>query len=342
MGEPATPPDERLALQPRRATDERLPAAPLQATDERLPAAPLQVTDERAAHPPLRGASSLLGSLRERRVRHSHPHAYKFRIATAVLSAIALIAIASAIAIAAHSKGGGPAPAWSAWRPPDNGAQGARDIAGHLAPLYRISPADQLDAITVLNVPSPSFSAGTATPPNQVQIAISNDGTLADVSLLGGQTIAYNLCSLQDANCSIGPTTASSDLMLLLRREGLELALYTFKYLSGVDNVVALMPPATTAQTATLSATPPPAHPTQQPLDLALVFDRQELTPFLSQPLSATLAPLPPTVPQLTVWRTTEEAGLVDQLTARALYSYRYVANPGGGKLLVLSALPPQ
>lgn len=303
---------------------------------------PLRATDERAAVSPLRSASGILGGLRHRRARHSTPHAEKFRIATAILTVIALVAIAGAIAIATHSGGAGPAPAWSSWRPPDGGAQGAREIASHLAPLYRISAADQLDAITVLDVPSPSFSAGTATPPNQVQIAISPDGTLADVSLLGGQTIAYNLCSLQDDNCSIGPTTASSDLMLLLRREGLELALYTFRYLRGVENVVALMPPATTAQIATLSATPPPPRPTVQPLDLALVFDRQELAPFLSQPLSATLAALPPSVPQLPAWRATQEAGLVDQLTARALYSYRYVSNPGGGKLLVLSALPPQ
>jgi hypothetical protein len=306
---------------------------------------PVKATDEAARSTAARATAGLLGGLRGGRARArtlTPPHAEKFRVAEAVLFVIALVAIAAAISIASHSGGGGPGPAWSAWKPPDSGPQGARDIAGHLAPLYRISATDQLDAITVLNVPSPSLGAGTATPPNQVQIAISGDGSVSDVSLLGGRTLAYNLCGLQNSDCSIGATTPSSDLMLLLRREGLELALYTFKYLGGVDNVVALLPPSSTQQTATLSATPPPAHPKSEPLDVAMVFDRTELQPFLSQPLTATMSALPPSVPELSQWRQTQEAGVIDQLTARSLYSYRYAANPGGGKLLLLSALPPQ
>jgi hypothetical protein len=308
--------------------------------------APVRATGERAARPlPAASLAALRSGWRASARAGESAHAGKFRAASVALGLVALAAIAGAVALAIGARRGGPAPAWAGWSPPDGGTQGARDIASHLAPLYRISGTDQLDAVTVLNVPSPSLDSGTSTPPNQVQVAISGDGSLTNLSLLGGRTIAYNLCGLHSNDCSIAPTTATSNLMLLLRREGLELALFTFEYVKGVDNVVALMPPSQTAQTSTLTATPPSAaqRSATQPLDLALVFDRQELAdPFLTHPLSDTLSPLPPAVPALAAWRQTAEAGLVDQLTARALYSYRYITNPAGGRLLVLTAVPPQ
>lgn len=312
--------------------------------ESRRPKELVEATGERVARAPLPTPRALRAAWRSG--EHAGAQAVKFRAAALVLTLIALAAVIAAVVLALGAGPGGPAPAWAGWSPPDGGAQGARDIADHLAPLYRISGADQLDAVTVLNVPSPDLSAGTSTPPNQVQVAVSNDGSLSDVSLLGGRTIAYNLCGLQSNDCSISPTSASSNEMLLLRREGLELALFTFEYLKGVDNVVTLMPPSQTAQSDTLTAQPPTAaqrSASLQPLDLALVFDRTELQdPFLSQPLSATMSAIPPSVPELTAWRQTAEAGLVDQLTARALYSYRYLSNPGGGRLLVLTAVPPQ
>jgi hypothetical protein len=309
----------------------------------RRPEELVEATGERAARASLPAAGPLRAGWRSR--GDAGAHAAKFRTATLVLALIALAAVSGAVVLALGARRGGPAPAWAGWSPPDGGAQGARDIADHLAPLYRISGADQLDAVTVLNVPSPNLDSGTSTPPNQVQVAVSNDGSLTNVSLLGGRTIAYNLCGLQSSDCSIPATTASSNEMLLLRREGLELALFTFEYLRGVDNVVALMPPSQTAQTATLTAQPPTAaqRSATQPLDLALVFDRTELQdPFLTQPLTATMSAIPPPVYELAAWRQTSEAALIDQLTARTLYSYRYLSNPGGGRLLVLSALPPQ
>src|SRR5947209_5781330 len=70
---------------------------------------------------------------------------------------------------------------------------------------------------------------------------------IAITALIGGNTIAYNLCGVGSTNCSIGVGTPSPDRLLLLRREALELALYTFKYISGTQNVVAILPPGHTA-----------------------------------------------------------------------------------------------
>jgi hypothetical protein len=73
----------------------------------------------------------------------------------------------------------------------------------------------------------------------------------------------------------------------------------------------------------------------------AVVFARQGLQPWLSQPLSSTLSQFPPTVPELPLWQKTQEAGLVDQITARGLFTEQIESQQTGGNLLVLNQLPP-
>jgi hypothetical protein len=320
-------------------------------------------TEDRAARPLLSG---MIGTGERSSRRIASPHANKFVVATSALIAIAVIAVTVAIVTARNSNNSGPLPVWSSWSPPDSGYQGAVDIANHLAPFYRISGTAQLDAVTVLNVANPATAASSSsgTPPNQIEVALGSAASAASgtnsgssgssltsgssnnaVQLLGGRTIAYNLCGLSATNsCAIGEGTASSQRLLLLRREGLELALYTFRYIKGIDNVVAVMPPGTTAATNTLSPTPPSETKAtaSAPLDLALLFDRQELKPWTNQPLADTLSAVPPAVPQLVQWSQTEEAALVDQLTARGLFSDQFEKAPDGSRLLVLNQLPPQ
>jgi hypothetical protein len=131
--------------------------------------------------------------------------------------------------------------------------------------------------------------------------------------------------------------------LLLLRREALELALYTFRYISGVTNVVAILPPGHTVQTSTLTAKPPPASSTatnNKPLSIALLFLRDELQPWLAQPVVNTLPEqFPPAVDQM---RSAPEAGLVEQITARGLFSQHLVTAQDGSTLIVLDPLPPQ
>ena len=54
-------------------------------------------------------------------------------------------------------------------------------------------------------------------------------------------SLQYILCGLGQ-NCSIKGGTASEERHALLRREALELALYTFKYVDGVDSVSVFLP----------------------------------------------------------------------------------------------------
>src|SRR6185312_4220355 len=153
---------------------------------------------------------------------------------------------------------------------------GAREIADHLAPLYRISPVNQLDVVTVVNLSNASAAAtgttgSTSSASNGLQVAVRANANSSQVSLLSGKTIAYNLCGIGSSNCSIGVGKPSADRLLLLRREALELALYTFKYISGTDNVVAILPPGHTTPQPTLSKQPPSSASAQaapKPVDI--------------------------------------------------------------------------
>ncbi len=263
------------------------------------------------------------------------------------------MAVAALLIAVAVGTAGRPGPAinaqWSDWAPPESGTLGARDIADHVAPLYRISPVDQLAVVTVVNLDSAAAQAAaasaaangtTSSPTGGLQVAVRENPTSGQVSLLGGNTIAYNLCGIGGKNCAIGVGTPSTNRLLLLRREALELAMYTFKYIGGVTNVVAILPPGHTQQTSQLSQTPPTKPTTSKPMDVAVLFQRQELAPLLNLPLRVSLPEqFPPTVAQMPSAR---EAGLVDQVTGRGLFSEQLQRAQDGSNLIVLNPLPPQ
>jgi hypothetical protein len=302
----------------------------------------VRAADEHAADAALPAAVAM--TQRRSSERESSPHSLKFRAATATLVGIAIGAVVIALTILAGTGGGGPSAQWSSWKPIDNGTLGAREIADHIAPFYRISAVDQLAVVTVANISNSTAptTSSSSVPSNGMQVAVRSDPSSSAVSVLSGSTIGYNLCGIGGANCTIAVGQPSADRLLLLRREALELALYTFKYISGVQNVIAILPPGHTQPT--LTAKPPSSSkPTAQSVDIALLFLRDELKPWLSQPLSSTFPEqFPPTVPELGLWKQTPEAGLVDQITARGLFSEHVVQAQDGSNLIVLDPLPPQ
>jgi hypothetical protein len=328
--------------------------------------------------------------------RSPSPQANKFRVATAVLVGLAIAAIVIAVTAGTHTSKKVTTPPWSAWQPTDTGPLGAREIADHLSPFYRISAVNQLAVVTVVNLTGATATtaanagnSGAAAATGGLEVAVHTDPSSGSFSLLPGSTIAYNLCGIGGSNCAIGIGQPSASRLLLLKREALEMALYTFKYLSGVDNVVALLPPgyaqapaakaktstakgstakgstatgskakgsATTGSTAKGSTTSSSATASggtaasgssrassatsPKPVNIALLFIRSELTPWLNQPLAATLPEgYPPTVQAMT---NAPEAGLVDQITARGLFTQRLVQAQDGSDLIVLDPLPPQ
>jgi hypothetical protein len=302
--------------------------------------------DEHVAEARLPGAVAF-SSERGRR-GFSSPHAGKFRAALALLVGLAIGAVAVAVVVlTTGSKGGSSAP-WSAWKPSDSGKAGASEIADHVAPLYRISGTNQLAVVTVANLGNSSAAAAATVAGSGpggsgatgLQIAVRPDPSSSTLSLLSGHTIAYNLCGVGSSNCSIGVGTPSTDRLLLLRREALELALYTFKYVGGTDNVVAILPPGHTTQSCTGLCPKPNQRSTTKPVNIALLFLHDELRPWLSQPLAATLPePFPPTVDQIS---SAPEAPLVEQITARGMFTQNIEQAQDGSNLIVLNPLPPQ
>jgi hypothetical protein len=312
---------------------------------------PVRSTDEHTVGRAWYRPSSRSGARSSRPL--ASPHVQRFRMVQSVLVGLGVAAILIALLLAAHGRTTNTASfPWSSWTPPDQGTQGALDIASHVAPDYRLTPAQQLSVITVINLESPNAQAATAAaeasglnpkPSIGLQIAVKASESSSSVSLLNGSTIAYNLCGVGGKDCAIGVGTPSANRLLLLRREALELALYTLKYLKGVQNVVTVLPPGRMQVTSQLTKSLPTSNSRgSAPVHVALLFDRQELAPLLqnSDPLAATLPePVPPTVAQM---GTAREAELVNLVTGHGMFTEQIQNAQDGSTVIVLTPLPPQ
>ena len=105
----------------------------------------------------------------------------------------------------------------------------------------------------------------------------------------------------------------------MLRRETLELALYTFKYTPSVDSIVGLLPPSGNT-------------------NYAIYLRRRNFAKELSKPLDATL-------PQHKVLSYQQlspvERATVDRLTMKSTYESQFSKGANGRTVLVLRSLVP-
>lgn len=183
-------------------------------------------------------------------------------------------------------------PQWSTWRPVGGAGTGPEQIADHVGRQYRLPNKQQLVAVTG----GPMEVAGI--PMTVVKREPAAQG--GDIKMLEGDGVLYRFCGL-GPNCAIKYGEPSVERGLLLRREALEMALYSFRYL-GVDQTVVFMPPAK-----------------GQKQGDALFFQRSELDNALAQPLRATLEPRVPSVRKAADW---PDAPLVLQLTNRTQFKF--------------------
>jgi hypothetical protein len=240
-------------------------------------------------------------------------YAPRFRMITGALVGIAVGALAATALLIA---GGRPekGPAWSSWKPADDGTKdGAEEIARHVGATYRLPSGEQL----VLVTGGPLRVAGLDLP---VRIALDSGGTgnADDVAEVKGRTVMYQLCGL-GPRCAINKGKPTNERFLLLSREALELALYSFRYVHGVDNVVALLPP----------------RMGQKPQN-ALFFRKSDYEPALDRPLAATLPSPPPTLKALP---DSPEATLIGRLTDQRLFRYSFQQSQDLSAFLVLNKL---
>jgi hypothetical protein len=266
------------------------------------------------------------------------PHAPRFQFLFGVLGALGVVAIAIAVslALAPASRPGVP---WSSWKPSGD-VDPATQIAAHVEAKYVLRSGHRLVGVTG----GPQAIGG-----QPVVVALRSSGSAP--APLAENGVFYQLCG-DGPNCSISGK-ASRERGMLVTREALELALYTFHYIGGASQVVVTFPPlppgtasstgegskkssetstssglgsrTSTSTTASIGAKGPPSH--------VLLFRPSDLAPQLSRPLYETLSEPTPTTKTVA---SAPEARLVGELTVNLVYDSVLVAEPQANSVLLL------
>jgi hypothetical protein len=236
------------------------------------------------------------------------PYQSRFQLLFGVLLGVAMAAVVATVLFAADGKQQQETDtvSWAAWRPTaSEGLAAVNQIATHVGERYTLPSGNQLvgvrgGALELAHLP--------------VTIALQNAGK---VQIYDEQGVMFNLCGL-GKNCSIKEGKPSVARHLVLRRESLELALYSFRYIKNVDQVVVIMPP------------PPGEKATQ-----AMFYRRGDVGASLSRPLQATLPGAPPAVNKLTK----AQGNFIGRLTEGNLFSFTPQEGGDAHIYLVLSPL---
>jgi len=236
----------------------------------------------------------------------------RFAVAYLVLGA-AVGAALGALIVLVERPGPQPPPPWSAWQPQaSNETLRLQQIADHVGNEYTLPSGDPLTSVRI---------GGPATGKNLKAILIPTKPkptTLADFDRFDeSKSAIFLLCGL-GGNCKISEGEPSAARGAVVRREALELALYTMRYNKAIDNVLVFVPPG----------------PGQKKITSTLFFHRSDLSSRLSHPLRTTL---PHAAPQPDTFASSEKK-TVDELTGSALYKYVGILTANGyGNVLVIS-----
>jgi hypothetical protein len=285
---------------------------------------------------------------REEASSTTNRNAPRFQFLFGALGALSVAAVALAIALLRA-----PAPAperpWSGWQPANNGVDPAQQIAAYVAPQYRLDDGKQIVQV----------SGGPPTLKGQpLTLGVVRSGQTP--AALEGNNVLYQLCG-DGTDCSIKQGKPSTERALLLGREALELALYTFRYVSGTSQVVVTIPPpppsaasktsaakltaaGATAGTTAAGGSAGASGSTSTSADTtttsivnhALLFTQADLAPALDQPLHATLSAVTPQVSQMNGW---PDAKTVKALTEPHLYDFTISETQQTGAVMLLE--PP-
>ena len=238
------------------------------------------------------------------------PYQSRFQLIFGVLLGIAMAAVAATVLFVADGDQDERENtiAWADWAPTaTDGLAAVQQIGTHVGQRYRLPSGKQLVGVRAgrlefLGLP--------------VAVAIQTQG---DIEIAEDEhAVMYTFCGL-GKDCAIAEGKPSVARHLVLRREALELALYTFRYVKNVDQVVVMMPP------------PPGEKPSQ-----AMFYRRDEVGASLTRPLQLTLPGRPPAVNRLT----NAEAEFIDNLTSDNLFAFTAREGPDARVYLVLSPIP--
>jgi hypothetical protein len=241
------------------------------------------------------------------------PHRVRFLVIYGVLGLALGAAIAGVVIYAGRAVDSGPA--WSSWKPSGGGLGAAKQIVEHVTPNYRLPDGNQLVDVIAKG---PAVTANGQNIPIPFIALRGPKGKVDQVlQVNNSDTFTFSLCGLGQS-CSIATGKPSVERATLVRREILELALYTFKYVPSVKHIVAFMPPP---------AGTPPAY--------AVYLQKDDLKAQLNEPLTRTLSSKVPLPSQITP----REQQRIDGITEPRIYKYGLSQTQQGDAVLVLAPL---
>jgi hypothetical protein len=233
------------------------------------------------------------------------------------LLAANLVVLAGAVGVLvlfAYLVSRGTSNSWSSYKPRGGDVfTKAQNMADHVAPAYKYNGAP----IAVVQAQPLVYQDAVVDGIAFTRQPFRKIGSPLKQFEPSGSTVAYVFCG-SAARCGL-PSTGAQDTVPLLRRETLELALYTFKYTPSVDSIVGLLPPAGST-------------------NYAIYLRRRNFQKELSKPLDATL-------PQHKVLSYQQlspvERATVDRLTMKNTYESQFSKGANGRTVLVLRSLVP-
>jgi hypothetical protein len=284
------------------------------------------VAEDVAAASPAPQAAEQPAATRADRARSSAYYS-RFSIAQGLLVLLAIGAIGALVVILIRPEAAS-GPAWSTFKPTGSTNEIERQIATRVSSEYKATTAQRLVGVFPAPLSTTRFiQSGSGQ--TGVQVPISLIAVQPDIST--GQheatdytffnpvsTVAYEMCGFGDTqqNCGVASLTGTNPTALF-RREALELALYTLKYLPDTDAVLTYLPPPANQQTAAT----------------VVLLSRKDLKANLHLPLTRTLKPQ-----QALLGTGVPDANHVAELTAARVYTTNYQTLPGDGTAaLVLS-----
>ena len=253
----------------------------------------------------------------------------RFGFATGVLAGCALAA--AVLLNGDEPKPSGPpadeglASHWSPWRPRSTTSiSGAQEIAKKIGGSYKDGRSKDLSTVEggpiALNKTLP------------VSVAIPSAG--GRFVIVQGVGVQYKLAGFGKDGRLRG-SQPSAERRRLLRREALELSLYSFRYLPDVTMVVTLLPPAPKGEQVHPKKAGAKAAKKKATEDFqrqALFFRPGDLRKQLERPLAETMATKAPKIDALTG----PEAKRIDKLTLSNLFTYEHIQQQDGSIYLVL------
>jgi hypothetical protein len=270
------------------------------------------VTPAAAPEPPL------LPNRQERARRSSYR--LRFGAIYIFLAAVLGAGIGSFVVVASQGEPA-PEPAWSAWQPTGSRQAKVRQIADHVPKAYKNDDGSQLTV---------SLASSLAVPTEQGDVPVRAIVVRPDVSkglaeeddiatYSSKDVVSYGLCGADSKQqCEIASGVSSPERFTLLRRQALELSLYTLKYVDDVNSVIVFMPPSQKGQS-----------------NGSIFLRRRDVADELQHPISSLLPTKRPRVGALT----SLEEGQIIRLTESRTYAAQVQPLPDGNPVLVLT--PP-